>query len=444
MILNKDNGEYTSHKWADFLDEAQNRLDLGKYEDYKLKFLEFMQEYAKQHEEELNKYYNYYQTAKSQDFFEKHYVLLGEKKLESVLSRCKIMVLTANPIEKAIFHFMITKSNNEKIRTTESNNEKIRRIISGNTAYYILKWGKYWVAHIHQTETGANKNLGSNATIYEALKHFTPNVIISLGIAFGINYKNQNIGDVIVSKRILPYSENKRDEDKLKPDRSQDKSIDDWLHVRLINANGFLDEVLYGDILTGGSVMSSFIEKDKTCLGYTNADFIVGGEMEGNALFQYAKTDGIPGVVIKGICDWGVAKNNIFPDNPKDEKQFKDSLQAFAMAEAVKKSYPLFNDKEIFSNPKNINTIKLRKNYRFVKISLVLSQIFILLRGVFLLLDNFLYEKFVYLSTIQRIFDSPFVWICFPIIILCAIFFNSELWKKRKHSKYYIDKELKN
>lgn len=434
MASDKENGKYTAPKWANFLEEAQNRKDSKGYEEYKQEFLTFMQEYAKQHNEELDNHLKDYKTAISQDFFEQHYVLLGEKKLESVLSRCKIMVLTANPIEKATFHFMITKKNDEKIR----------RIISGNTAYFVLKWGKYWVAHIHQTETGAHKNLGSNATIYEALKHFTPNVIISLGVAFGIDYRNQNIGDVIVSKRILPYSENKRDEDKVKPDRSQDKTIDDWLHVRLINVNGFLDEVLYGDILTGGSVMSSFSEKDKTCLGYTKADFIVGGEMEGDALFQYAKNDGIPGVVIKGICDWGVAKNDIFPDNPKDEEKFKDSLQAFAMAEAVEKCSPLFNDKEIFATPKNVNVIELKKNYRVVKVSLILSQIIILLRGVFLLLYNLLHVKFKYHYIIQEIFDSPFIGICFPILILCAILFNSEHWKQRKHSKYYIDKELQN
>ena len=434
MTPDKENGKYTSPKWANFLEEAQNRKASKGYEEYKQEFLSFMREYADQHNEELDRHFKDYKTAISQDFFEQHYVLLAEKKLVSVLSRCKVMVLTANPIEKAIFHFMIT----------ERTNEKIRRIISGNTAYFVLKWGKYWVAHIHQTETGAHKNLGSNATIYEALKHFTPNVIISLGVAFGIDYRNQNIGDVIVSKRILPYSENKRDEDKVKPDRSQDKTIDDWLHVRLINANGFLDEVLYGDVLTGGSVMSSFSEKDKTCLGYTRTDFIVGGEMEGDALFQYTKNDGIPGVVIKGICDWGVAKNDIFPDNPKDEEKFKDSLQAFAMAEAVEKCDPLFNDKEIFAAPKNINAIELRKNYRFAKVSLILSQIIILLRGVFLLLHNFLHEEFIHISTIQEIFDSPFIWICFPILILCAMLFNSEHWKKRKHSKYYIDKELQN
>lgn len=434
MALSKENGRYTSQKWVDFLEEAQEREGFKDYEEYKHEFLRFMQDYAHQHIEELQKYYEYYKTAISQGFFESHYVLLEEKKLESVLSRCKVMVLTANPIEKAVFHFMIT----------ERNGEKIRRIISGNTVYFILKWGKYWVAHMHQTETGAHKNLGTNTTIYEALKHFTPNVIISLGIAFGIDYKNQNIGDVIVSKRILPYSENKRDEDKLKPDRSQDKTIDDWLHVRLVNANGFLDEVLYGDVLTGGSVMSSFSEKDKTCLGYTKADFIVGGEMEGDALFQYAKNDGIPGVVIKGICDWGVAKNDIFPDNPKDEKILKDSLQAFAMAEAVEKSDPLFNDKEIFSTPKNINTIELKKNYNFVKISLILSQIFIFLRGLLLLLTDFFPFSFSFLCTVREVFDAPLIWMCFPIIILGAILFKSDWWKRRKDSKDYIDKELQN
>lgn len=73
------------------------------------------------------------------------------------------------------------------------------------------------MAHVHQNETGSYKDMGSNLTIAEALKHFTPNVIISLGIAFGIDYNSQELGDVIVSRRVFPYSENKRDKDKVKP-----------------------------------------------------------------------------------------------------------------------------------------------------------------------------------------------------------------------------------
>ena len=439
-IKSNDNGKYNTQKWGLFLENAIKRQKITsdrqvenedyetphEYQKYKNEFIGKMKQFQQNNMDILDEHLNMYEQAISNDFFESHYVLLNEKRIKSVLSRCKVMILTANPIEKALFHYMIV----------HKSNGKIRRILCDNNAYFILKWGKYWVAHIHQTETGAYKNLGSNATIYEALKYFTPNVIISLGVAFGIDYETQNIGDVIVSKRILPYSENKRDEDKIKPDRNQDKKIDDWLHVRLVNANGFLDGVTYGDILTGGSVMSSFVEKDKICAGYTKADFIIGGEMEGNALFQYSKTNGIPGVVIKGICDWGVAKNDIFPSEPNKEEKFKDSLQAFAMANAVDKCDPLFNDKEIFSSPKNINTISLKKQCTFCKINLIISQIMIFVHGLLLLFPSLTREFNINDS------NPPFIWLAYPIIITITLL-GWKIQKTIKNSEYYIDRELK-
>lgn len=50
--------------------------------------------------------------------------------------------------------------------------------------------------------------------------------------------------------------------------------------------------------------------------------------MEGSARYQFANSENVPGVVIKGICDWGVSKNDIYPEDPKKEERFKDSLQA--------------------------------------------------------------------------------------------------------------------
>lgn len=443
---------YDSSKWADFFGSARERLqheqksfmnfmedsdedsESEPYKKYKDAFIYHMKCYENSHSPILNESFKHYETAISLEFFKENYRLLKGEDLNSVLSRCKVMVLTANPIEKAILHFKMTKQG-----------QKIRRIINGNNTYFIFKWGKYWVAHIHQTETGSNKNLGTNAAIYEALKHFTPNVIISLGVAFGIDYESQSIGDVLVSKRILPYSENKRDEDKIKPDRSQDKTIDDWLHVRLSNATGFLDNVLYGDILSGGSVMSSFREKDKICLGYTKADFIIGGEMEGDALFQCAKRNGIPGVVIKGICDWGGVKNGIFPDDPKRDKIFKKSLQAFAMECAIEKSELLFNDKEIFAEPKNVDIVELGRKYKFTAISLLASQILIIFRVLFSLLSNLEYNEFLspFITLMRDIFENPVLWICIALTILGIMFFNSTKWRKRKQSKYYINRELK-
>ena len=77
------------------------------------------------------------------------------------------------------------------------------------------------------------------------------------------------------------------------------------------------------------------------------------------------KRSGIPCAVIKGICDWGVAKNDIFPNEPEREDEFKDSLQAYAMSQVVEKCYPLFRDGTIFSSSKmkNLEFEKRKSKY---------------------------------------------------------------------------------
>lgn len=207
---------YKSKNWCAFLEQAvarQKKSDSNEsqseIEAYKAQLTEFMQQYDFEHSEELKNCYEEYEAAGTKEFYDRHYYTLDAKELDDALSMCAVMIVTANDIEKTILHSEIAKTGS-----------KIRRFIGRQNSYFIFKWGKYYVAHVHQGETGANKDMGTNSTICEALKHFTPNVIISLGVAFGIDYTVQHLGDVLVSKRILPYSENKRDEDMLKPDRS--------------------------------------------------------------------------------------------------------------------------------------------------------------------------------------------------------------------------------
>lgn len=423
--------KYTQQKWAEFLDQAEKRRDTS-YEDYKEQFIDSMHGFASVHESNLNKCLSCYKEAISSSFCEKNYALISEKKLRTILSRCKVMILTANPIEKAILHYMIASQTKERIR----------RIICGNTAYFVFKWGEYWIAHVHQTQMGATRDMGTNATIHDALKYFTPNVIFSLGVAFGIDYRTQSIGDVIVSKRILPYSENKRDEDKVKPDRSQDKFIDKWLHVRLVNAIGFLDSVTYGDILTGGSVLSSFEEKDKICLGYSKSDFVVGGEMEGNALFQFADSEGIPGVVIKGICDWGVAKNGIYPEDSKREEEFKDSLQAYAMCQVVNTCSSLFADPQLFSQPKNEDLKTLKRSYALSQICIGIYFVFTLAYSLSCLYVRNMPSASN--STVEQIYSAlsnPLIWLLILVIVFSFIALNA--YTSTKRIKYNPKKELK-
>lgn len=428
---NNEKQGYSKEDWIYFLDKASSRIENNhSYKDYEKYLRDTVQKFAMEYSDDLERSLEEYREAVSPRFAADHYRdVPNYKVLEQYITDCKIMVLTANPVEKAIFHY----------KMCEESNNHIWRFIGEKAAFYFLNWGKYHVIHVHQTETGAYKNLGTDAAIYEALKYCIPNVIISLGIAFGIDCEKQHIGDVIVSRRILPYSENKRDEEKVKPDRSQDKMIDDWLHVRLANAHGFLDNVTYGDILSGGSVMSSFREKDKICSGYSKADFIIGGEMEGDAVLKYSKYEGIPGVVIKGICDWGVAKNNIYPHEPEMEEELKVKLQAYAMANAIEKCSPLMNDSGLFSRPKNSGVNDWLDNHRkIIRISMFLlaCEIPLTCLLLFFVTDDHLRSVIFLTITCLTLFWSELV-LFWEIGIHRFMMRKSKKWYSKEYSQPY-------
>lgn len=288
---------------------------------------------------------------------ERKYTYKDETDLRKELKGCKVLIVTANDIERNILHYRITEDRKD---------QKITRIIHGNVAYFIFKWGEYKVVHVHQHQMGSNRDLGMRKTLEEVFSFFKPNVVFSMGVAFGIDPTTQNIGDVLVSHKVFPYSENKVRDDIIIPDRSQDKVIDNWLDVRFANTAGFLEGVTYGSILSGGSVLSSNEDKMRICRAYSKQDFVIGGEMEGSALFQLCAGYDIPCAVIKGICDWGNRKNGIYCDDSvtvkkdehptseedKKEAHLKTCAQAFAMTQVFEKCDVLFRDPTLFSHPK--------------------------------------------------------------------------------------------
>lgn len=450
---------YTAKQWQSFLEDAETRIDNDDnvYSDtnsFTQDLISYMQAFERDNFTELTACLEEYQTAVSDTFFFDTYKHIGERRFKKILSHCKVLVLTANPIEKAILHYRITNKrifvpepsynnlNGEEKEAREKKKQRIIRFFCDDTVFYVFKWHKYLVAHVHQGDTGTNTNMGSNAAVYSALNAFTPNVIISLGVAFGIDYKNQNLGDVIVSKRLFPYSENKRINALIKPNRTQDQTIDRWLHVRLVNAPGFMEHVTYGDILTGGSVLSSFEEKDRICQGYTKADFIVGGEMEGNGLFQIGNPQKIPGVVIKGICDWGVAKNDIFQFDPTREEDFKDSLQAYAMNNAFDQCSRLMMDPEIFSVPKNADVKELKREQGIYRGCIIALVVFLFLVSMIQFYVNIPVLHFPVSEPLltflkQNASAEPIVFFLLAVSLQIVLFENSRTWKLIQDNKYY-------
>ena len=242
-------GKYSCQKWNEFISQTNERIRMDSYHEYFIEYTENMHRYFSKNQKSLDKSYQSYKAALSTDFFDDYYQRIDKTELDKALRRCKIMVLTYATIEKAILHYHIIKSVDKK------NNSDNPKILFENEYYYIFKWGEYWVAHFHQQEARSYARL--HETVIETLQCFRPNVIFSLGAVFGIDFKAQNVGDVIISKEFISY----RTEKNTNTENLSHKMIDNWLNVRFINSNGFLDDVTYGGIVAYDSYIESFRKK---------------------------------------------------------------------------------------------------------------------------------------------------------------------------------------
>ncbi len=120
--------------------------------------------------------------------------------------------------------------------------------------------------------------------------------------------------------------------------------------------------------------------------------------------------------MMKGICDWGVAKNDIYPEDPEKEEQFKESLQAFAMKKAVESCFLLMQDKALFSRPKNENVDVLQKQNKIAKAIAVIPQVLIFVSGLLSLILPNIRSKVS--ALLLSMIYNPFVWIGVSLILL--------------------------
>jgi len=73
---------------------------------------------------------------------------------------------------------------------------------------------KVWMV---RSGMGTDGTTGSSVTIQKAIKEVAPQVIIMVGIAFGIKQDEYRIGDVLVSKQIVSYEMQKISTTGIKP-----------------------------------------------------------------------------------------------------------------------------------------------------------------------------------------------------------------------------------
>ena len=215
--------------------------------------------------------------------------------INSLLLKSSIVILTANDFEKNTLHLNAYKEKKQNIKHVLINCSKnIHRPFNVNMYFFEIKG--YFVFHMHAKETGSYTLGGAADLIRYALRHeyCFPTAIISFGICFGNDYKKQKIGDTIIVKKLYPYFMSAKIKGKIFSVKDSNIfDIDTELDAKIqhLKGKGEFNEsngIYYGNMITGEAVVSNALLKDIFAEAATNQP-ILGGEMEGYALFRSAK-----------------------------------------------------------------------------------------------------------------------------------------------------------
>ncbi len=286
-----------------------------------------IKEFVKNNIELLQKVEDFIDAGKENILFirEKSY------KLNMYLANIKIMIITANEIERnTLFTFF-----------AENTGYCIRKIGKGNLVFSFFKIGNSDVVHVEPTSTGAYTKGGTAKTIDAAIKRAKPNIVISAGVAFGLRPEKDDFGDVLIGRQHFSYDKGtKISEGKIDIKRLHIEEPDEYMLCRVQATiptenpvygrynNKF--KVVLGNMLTGEFVID--FEQFKNMIVSPFEPFgVVGGEMEAYGLFEEVKKKKrVHCVLIKGICDWGSGKNAIH-DVAGLKYDLKNDLQTLAM-----------------------------------------------------------------------------------------------------------------
>ncbi|GAB4161487.1 MAG: hypothetical protein Fur0021_34660 [Candidatus Promineifilaceae bacterium] len=158
-----------------------------------------------------------------------------------------------------------------------------------------------------RSEMGSGGPSGSATTVLEGIKELSPSAVIMVGIAFGVNYESQNIGDILVSRQILGYElqrigtgEDNEPIIKLRGDRvlASPRLLDRFRDGELYWDGA---RVEFGLVLSGEKLVDNLDYRSQLQKLEPEA---VGGEMEGAGLYTAAYLQKVDWILVKAICDW--------------------------------------------------------------------------------------------------------------------------------------------
>ncbi|MCX7049741.1 MAG: nucleoside phosphorylase-like protein [Candidatus Sumerlaeota bacterium] len=218
--------------------------------------------------------------------------------------------------------FVVTKTEKEKLEETAKEMGFSFDKINGRFCpYYDLGTIGRSKILAAQTEMGPFSYGGSASRAINCIAETGATGMVSLGMAFGVDPKRQKIGDIIVSKALLPYD--------YRIIKSEDgKIVNDYSEMRIYGSQLSLIAMLekesrnkewqgevkvrFGALLTGAAKIHCQKFRDDLVSNLRDCgEPIIGGEMEGLGLLSVSAPENPLWVVAKGISD--------FADEKRDE-----------------------------------------------------------------------------------------------------------------------------
>ena len=159
-----------------------------------------------------------------------------------------------------------------------------------------------------KTEMGSATPGGSILTVRNAIEDTSPEYILMIGIAFGVDSNKQKIGHVLVSKQLQPYESQRIG---INSQYRGDKVTASARIIRRLEdakRTWIEGQVEFGLILTGEKLIDNLEFRNKLISSFPEA---IGGEMEAAGLYLAANEKKLDWVVVKAICDWADGNKNM-------------------------------------------------------------------------------------------------------------------------------------
>lgn len=271
-----------------------------------------------------------------------------QKMLYKYLRETKIMIITANEIEKTSLYAYAYEHNKTPF---------VQIGVKDGTIYTFFAFSSMVVMHV-EINAGSYSHGGSAEVVKKVMKKAKPNIVILLGVAFGCDCSKTKLTDVLVGRQHFSYDKSSKiSNGNLSFKTLHIEEPDEYMLNRFKTLVPIEDkitgdfnktfQVVFGNMITGEFVVDSIDFREMIFKPF-DAFGVIGGEMEAQGAFAEVRKDKKSHcILIKGICDWGAGKNEQFEDdNPKNK------LQTLASLNACKVCYQFLSEKNFFSDCK--------------------------------------------------------------------------------------------